>query len=88
MVGTVELVALAIQAGIGLARAGRQIYVEDTISREITIPLPAGFQSSIGDARRWVEKLEAKGDPRFARVYAETFNEEVRRRQSAEAEPP
>jgi len=41
MVGTVELVMFGIQAAIKLARTGRQIYVENSITREMTFVLPS-----------------------------------------------
>jgi hypothetical protein len=73
MVGTAELVALAIQAGVRLARAGRRIYLENTAAREIAISLPASFTSPIGEARSWAAQLELTGDPRFAEVYQAAY---------------
>jgi len=69
MIGTVELVALAIQAGVRLARTGRRIYVENTISRAITIPLPAGFESPTARARLFADRLSREDPAAFAARY-------------------
>ena len=41
MIGTVELVMFGIQGALKLARTGRQIYVENSITRETTFVLPS-----------------------------------------------
>lgn len=40
MIGTAELILFGINSGIRLAQQGRRIYVEATIERDLTLPLP------------------------------------------------
>ena len=75
MTGTVDLLFFAIQAGIHLARTGRKIYKEDTIQREIVIPLPSGFHSDLDTAREHAERIQTKNPSRFVRVFKETYDD-------------
>lgn len=51
MTGTAELILFGIKAGIRLAQQGKRIYVETTIERDLTLPLPNfNFEPSIGTA--------------------------------------
>ncbi len=73
MTGAAELVFFGIKAGIKLAQQGRQAYVEATIDRGITLPLPEfSVDLSIGNAdgffygagRSFVERM-----PRVRELY-------------------
>ncbi|MFH2047716.1 MAG: hypothetical protein ABIK92_21535 [Pseudomonadota bacterium] len=51
MTGTAELILFGIKAGIRLAQQGKRIYIETTIERDLTLPLPNfNFEPSIGTA--------------------------------------
>jgi len=73
MLGTVELVTFGIQAGVKLARTGRKVYVENTISRELVIPLPAGFTSDISSAREYAYYVEQHFPERYEKVFQSTY---------------
>ena len=57
MVGTAELVLFAIQAGVKLAKAGRTIYVEETIRGEVAFPLPLTLDSPVALAKDRLKAL-------------------------------
>ncbi len=73
MVGTGELVFFAIQATVRLARTGRKLFVENTASREIILPLPAGFTSLPATAREYAEQMAR--NPKTKRRFEETFRQ-------------
>ena len=57
MLGIYEIIFLGIKTGIKLAQQGRQAYVEATINRELTIPLPKFDASlSLGAVRNYFRK--------------------------------
>ncbi len=66
MVATVELVMFAIQAAVRLAKTGRRIFVENTASRELVVPLPAALGNLFVTASDYANSLRLNGSPRFA----------------------
>src|SRR5688572_8365148 len=65
MLGTVELITFAIQAAVHLAKAGRKVYVEDTILRDLGIPLPAAFKSDAATALVHAERVKKEEPARY-----------------------
>ncbi len=66
MLGTADLILFAIQAGVKLAKAGRTIYVENTIREEIAFPLPATLNSPRTTAEAAL--LSASAEPAGSRA--------------------
>jgi len=58
MVAIADLILFAIEAAVKVARAGRAIYVEETIQKKINFPLPMTFQSIVADARQYAAYLQ------------------------------
>lgn len=50
MVGTAELILFAIQAGVKLANAGRNMYIDETIRGEVVLPLPSIMNNAYSTA--------------------------------------
>jgi len=58
MVAIADLILFAIEAAVKVARAGRAVYVEETIRNAVTWPLPMTFDNIVGDARQYATFLE------------------------------
>jgi hypothetical protein len=87
MIGTVELVLFAIQAAVRLAKTGRTIYVETTASREVVMPLPAGFSNPLVTARDYAYTLQHAKNPRFASEFQQAYDDSYAMPADADTSP-
>jgi hypothetical protein len=58
MVEIADLILFAIEAAVKVARAGRAVYVEETIRKEVSWPLPMTFEHIGADARQFATALQ------------------------------
>ena len=58
MIATSQMIMLAIQAGVRLYSAGRKVYIQDTLDRSITLPLPSGPGINTAAARNFFKNDE------------------------------
>ena len=73
MIGTVELVMFGIQGALKLARTGRQIYVENSITRETTFVLPSQLDDIATGAEQYAERLKNSDNDPLRRRFSECF---------------
>jgi hypothetical protein len=73
MSATVELILAGVRAGIKLARTGKKMYVEDTREQEITLPLPATFESQEINIKEYVGELEQDQPKEYNIKYRELW---------------
>jgi hypothetical protein len=75
MVGTADLILFAMQAAIKLARAGRDIYKEDTQMRILELPLPVAFDDPLVRAREHANYVENTDRRRYNELFKQAFDD-------------
>jgi hypothetical protein len=76
MVAIADLILFAIQAAVKLARAGRAIYVDETIRRKIDLPLPMTFDALPANALQYATFLQT-GSERDQQRFNQDFRDAV-----------
>ena len=75
MIGTADLILFGIQAAVKLARAGRDIYKEDTQVRILELPLPVAFDDPLVRAREHANYVENTDRGRYDELFKQAFED-------------